>query len=149
MDYVMRSQRGYKYYKSIYDDPFITSVGLWIAGLANWQWIISVTFEYGGSQAWARQCFETVMKKCVPEAVYLAVVDRHRSGEHHIHGVISSLSAFKRLPMQDELNRRYGRSEIKPYIKEMRWCQYLAKKIKFGGEVVSNIDKGEPVSLKQ
>ncbi|MFH1235639.1 MAG: hypothetical protein V1685_01730 [Parcubacteria group bacterium] len=108
----------------MYENPYIQAYGDWL-DRAEWDWIITVTVKDGLS-------IEAVKNGVIDlithySARYFLVVEPNQNRRLHIQGLIAGVPNFRRLPIQDDLTWRYGRSEIKPYDPMQGWRFYILK----------------------
>ena len=105
-----------------------------------WRWVGSIKFDclYGNSQI--RDLIEQSLTRYAKGAEYFGMIDMKASPYHRTCFLIkSSAPAFIRLPLQHELNYKYGRSKIMPYRKGRCWCSLIARHINRTAEFFTNL----------
>jgi hypothetical protein len=105
----------------------------------QWRWVCSIKFErsYGNSQI--RDLIEQSINRYATGTEYFGMIDRKGSPCHRTCFLIkSSAPAFIRLPLQHELNYKYGRSKIMPYRRGRCWCSLIARHINRTAEFFTN-----------
>ena len=126
-------------YTSMYQDPYLQAYGKWLNGLI-WSWILTVTVVDGGSIEAANKGLIDLLLYYATGARYFWVVEPDTTGRLSIQGMVTGVQAFKRLPLQDELTWRYGRSQIEPYDPTRGWCFYICKYLKRGrADIITNL----------
>jgi len=132
----MRKIGKYKYrpfcpYGSIYDDPVVQAYGKWIRSY-TWSWCITVTIAGNTPVALARQGLINLLLHHSASAKYFLVTEPRASKALDIQGYVAGLPEHMRLPLQDELTWRYGRTLIDPYDPAGGWAFYISKYLKSG-----------------
>jgi hypothetical protein len=133
---------------SIYDDPILQAYGKWISSF-TWSWCITVTISSTMPADRVKAAVIQLLLHHSASARYLLISEPCKSKSLHIHGLIAGLPEYRRLPLQDELTWRYGRSLITPYDPDGGWAFYIAKYLKLGyaqldtnAETIDNINNG-------
>jgi hypothetical protein len=141
-----RNYKAFCPYGSIYLDPVLQEYGKWIKSF-TWHWCITVTIAGTVPVAVAKQGLINLLLHHSASAKYLLISEPCKSKSLHIHGLIAGLPEYRRLPLQDELTWRYGRSLITPYDPDGGWAFYIAKYLKLGyaqldtnAETIDNIN---------
>jgi hypothetical protein len=133
----MRSLNKHKNYKafcpygSIYDDPVLQAYGKWISSF-TWSWCITVTISSTMPADRVKAAVIDLLLHHSASAKYFLVTEPRASKVLDIQGYVAGLPEYMRLPLQDELTWRYGRTLIAPYNPAEGWAFYISKYLKAG-----------------
>jgi len=106
----------------------------WVADLAHWHVIATLTFEWEASVWSAQRCYEKFMRTEMRGISHFYALEQNPSRDgFHCHALWTDCKNMRRDTVWQKWFRRYGRGEIKPVNNQTDVTDYVSKYVTKAG----------------